>query len=264
MSNALEARLSELDAALDSQQVTPQLAEELFAVVDLLDAQPALRRALTDPGLEADARGALIDALFGPRVSPATVQVLREAARLRWGASSALTSALERQAVRAVASGSQQAGTLDRVEDELFRFGRLVDGDSALRAAITDRAASVGARQQLVSDLLDGKADAATIYLARRAVAAHSRSFDRTLDGYLSVAAAQRGRAVAHVVAARPLTEEQQQRLASALGGQLGRTVSLQLVVDPTVVGGLRVTVGDEIIEGTVAGRLESARRHIG
>lgn len=263
MSNALEARLSELDAALDRQQVTPQLAEELFAVVDLLDAQPALRRALTDPGLEPNARGALIDSLFGSRVSAATVQVLREAVQLRWGGPAALVAALDRQGVRAVATSAQQAGTLDQVEDELFRFGRLVAGEPALRSALSDRSASLGARQQLVSDLLDGRADAATIYLSRRAVAARTRSFDLTLGGYLAVAAAQRGRAVAHVVVARPLTDEQHQRLVTALGGQLGRGVSLQVVVDPGVLGGMRVTVGDELIEGTVADRLELARRQI-
>ena len=263
MSNAGEARLGQLDAVLDSQQITPQLAEELFAVVDVLDAQPALRRALTDPGLVPQARGAVIDALFGQRVLPATMKVLREAAGLRLGSSSALAAALERQAVRAVVASSQLAGTLDQVENELFRFGRLVDADSGLRSALSDRAASLDARQQLVSDLLDGKADAATIYLSRRAVAARTHNFELTLQSYLAVAAAQRGKAVAHVVVARELTAEQQQRLASALGDQVGRPVSLQVVIDPTVVGGMRLTVGDEIIEGTVAGRLELARRQL-
>ncbi len=263
MSSTQEARLGELDGVLNEQQVNPTVAEELFAVVDILDQQPALRRALTDPGAEADARRALVDALFGSRVSEPTQHVLRAAATIRWGGSSALAAALERQGVRAAAASAQQADTLDQVEDELFRFGRLVEGDSRLRSALGDRSAPLAVRRQLVSDLLDGRADATSVYLARRAVGARTRSFELTLQGYLALAAAQRGRAIAHVVVARPLSEEQQSRLVSVLGDQLGRQVSLQIVVDPSVVGGARVTVGDEIIDGTVSGRLEEARRQI-
>ena len=263
MSDSQEARLSELDGVLDSQQLTPQLAEELFAVVDLLNGQPALRRVLTDPGVDPDARSGLVDQLFGSQVSDATVQVLRAATGLRWSGGAALVAALDRLGVRAVAATSAQAGTLDQVEDELFRFGRLVEGDPGLRAAIGDRSAPVSARQQLVSDLLDGRADAATVFLARRAAGERSRNFELTLDGYLNLVAAERGRAVAHVVVARPLTDDQQQRLTEVLGAQLGRPVSLQVVVDSTVVGGVRVTVGDEVIDGTLSNRLSHARREI-
>ncbi|MFT3862559.1 F0F1 ATP synthase subunit delta [Micropruina sp.] len=261
MTTQEEARQSELDGVLDGQQVVPQLAAELFAVVDVLDQQPALRRVLTDPGIEPAERGQLIDALFGQRVSAAAQQVLRQAVGLRWGGGARLADALERQAVRAAFATAQASGTLESVEDELFRFGRLVDGDAALRSAISDRSAPLSARTQLITDLLDGRADAVTVELAKRAVAARSRSFDLTLESYLSIAAAQRGRALAQVVVARPLTDEQHDRLATVLAGQLGRPVNLQVVVDPQVIGGARVTVGDELIEGSVSGRLESARR---
>ena len=263
MSNVQEARLSELDGVLDSQEQTPQLAEELFAVVDVLDRQPALRRALTDPGAEADSQNALIDALFGERISAASQAVLRAAVEQRWGSPSGLAASLERQAVRASMSSAQQAGTLDAVEDELFRFGRLVEGDPALRAALSDRTAPLQIRRELISDLLDGRAQAATTVRARRAVAARDRSFERTVENYLTLAADQRNRALAHVVVARQLTAEQHQRLAAVLSRQLGREVSLQIVLDPDVIGGVRVTVGDEVIEGTVSGRLEDARRQL-
>ncbi len=264
MSSTQEARLSELDGVLDSVQATPELAEELFAVVDLLDRQPALRRALTDPGAGSGERAALIDALFADRLGATTKEILRAAADLRWGSASGLAAALERQGVRAVLTAAQNAGNLDTVEDQLFRFERLVSADAALRGAISDRSAPLAARQELVNDLLDGRADPATIELARRAVAARTRSFELTVNSYLTSAAALRQRALAHVVVARPLTPEQHDRLAAALARQLGRDVSLRVVVDPKVIGGVRVTVGDEIIEGTVAGRLEEARRQLG
>lgn len=264
MTGTSEARLSELDGVLDSVQVTEQLAGELFAVVDLLDRQPALRRALTDPGAGADERGALLDALFGHRLGAATVDVVRAAVGLRWGSASGLAAALERQGVRAVLTSAQDAGNLDAVEDELFRFERVVSADAALRSAISDRSAPLESRQQLVTDLIGDRADAATTTLARRAVAARTRSFELTVDGYLTLAAALRRRALAHVVVARPLTAEQRDRLAAALARQVGREVVLQVLVDPDVIGGVRVTVGDEIIEGTAAGRLENARRQLG
>ena len=263
MSSIQEARLSELDSVLDAQQQTPQLAEDLFAVVDVLDHQPGLRRALTDPGAEPGSREALIDALFGQRISAPAQTVLKAAVGQRWGSPSGLAASLERQAVRASLSTTQQAGTLDQIEDELFRFGRLVEGDPALRAAIGDRTAPLEIRRELVSDLLQGRTDATTTILARRALAARNRSFELTVEGYLTLAADLRNRAVANVVVARPLSSEQHRRLAAVLSRQLGREVSLQIVVDPEVIGGVRVTVGDEIIEGTVAGRLEEARRQI-
>ena len=108
------------------------------------------------------------------------------------------------------------------------------------------------------------RADAATGYLAKRAVAARSTSFELTVQGYLVLAAALRQRALAHVLVARELTAEQRDRLAAALSRQLGRDVNLQVVIDPDILGGVRVTVGDEIIEGTIAGRLDEAHRQLG
>ncbi len=264
MSSIQQERLSELDRVLDSVQVTPDLSEELFALVDLLDRQPALRRALTDPGAEPDARESLLQALFGSRLSEAARTVLHAAVGQRSGSPSALAASLERQGIRAALSSAQLAGTLDAVEDELFRFERLVAADPALRAAISDRSAPLDARQQLVDDLLRGRADAVTTFLAKRAVAARSNSFELTVGSYLTLAAALRQRALAHVLVARPLTQEQHDRLASVLGRQLGRDVSLQVVVDPEVIGGVQVTVGDEIIDGTVAGRLHDAHQQLG
>ena len=119
------------------------------------------------------------------------------------------------------------------------------------------------ARQQVVDDLLVGKADADTVALARRAVARATVSFEATAERYLGLAAAIRNRAVATVTVAQPLTDEHKQRLQAAIERQLGRQVSLQVVVDPAVLGGARVQVGDEVIEGTVAGRLAAASKQL-
>ncbi|SDT37641.1 F0F1 ATP synthase subunit delta [Microlunatus soli] len=263
MSIESEAAVAELDAALDRIQVSDGLADELFSVVDLLDATPALRRALTDPSTPTERRQALANGLLQGKVSEATVGLVAEAVGKRLG-HRALTDGLERQAVRAVLKVAEGNNALDEVEDQLFRFGRVVEGDPALRAAITDRSSTVDRRQSLVDSLLGGKATAQTVQLAKRAVAARDRNFSRTLNGYVEGAAALRNRVIATVRVARPLELEQRQRLQAALAGQVGRDVAIQEIVDPQLIGGIRVELGDEVIEGTVAGRLDQVRRQFG
>lgn len=263
MSTATDARQGELDRVLDGLSPDPSLAGELFALVDVIDGQPALRRVLTDPSIVENGLSELVASVFGPRVSPAACTMLLEAASRRWGGGSGLAAALERQGVRALLASAQAAGSLDRVEQELFDFGRVVDRNRPLRAALGDRNSSLVGRQQLVEELLVGRADRVTVALARRAVAARLRTFDLTLADYLHLAARLRDRTIGKVVVAQALSAAQERRLQSALSSQLGRDITLQVTLDPEVLGGVRVTVGDEVIEGTVATRLAAAERLI-
>ena len=263
MNAAAEARLSELDRATDAQKLSTGLAEELFAVADLLTGQATLRNALADTTSSDARRRAMAEAVLAKRAGKATIAVVAEAATLRWGTGSRLATAVERQGLRVMFGAALAAKKLDSVEEELFRFSRAVAADPDLRAALDNRNAPVTVRQQLVTDLLGKKADPITVKLAQRAVASARRAFERTLDEYLRLAAATRQRAIATVTVARPLSEEQQRRLQEVLIGKLGRSVNLQVVVDPNVLGGARVKVGDEVIEGTVVGRLAAAEQQL-
>lgn len=256
-----EARISTLDRVLDDRSSTPGLAADLFAVVDALDGSVGLRRALTDPSLSPQERQQLAQHLFGGKVGEQAVAVLAEGSALRWHSGRSLASAVERQAVRAELAAAQQAGQLDTTEEELFRFGRTVAGDAQLRAALHNDRVELVAREALVTSLVSGKVSEHAATLLRRAVKARDRSFDATLEGYLTLAAEQRNRAVATVTVARPLTEEQATRLRAALSRQVGRDLTLHQVIDESVLGGIRVEVGDEVIEGTMTSRLEEARR---
>lgn len=263
MSAGAEDRLGALDSALDtavSSAADGGVGNDLFAVVDALDAQPALRRALTDPSTAEEARAGIARALFDGKINPAAVEVLAAAVRFRWAGGRTFTAAVERQGVRAQLRAVGSSG-LEDTEDELFRFGRLVESDPALRAALADRAAPLDRRQGLVSDLLTGKANDATIALGRRAVAARQRTFANTIAGYISLAAAERSRLLATVRVAQPLEPGQLDRLQAALSRQVGREISVQVIVDADVLGGVRVELGDEVIEGTVSSRLDQARR---
>ncbi|MBI5027318.1 MAG: F0F1 ATP synthase subunit delta, partial [Actinobacteria bacterium] len=166
MSAAAEARLSELDRVLDAQEASPELAAELFAVADLLGGQAQLRNAMADPTVADDRRRDFARTVFGGRIGAGAAAVVVAAAGLRWGTASGLGAAIDRQGVRALFGHAHAAGALDAVEDELFRFGRTVVADQALRRALDNRTAPVAVRQTLVSDLIEGRTSADTVALA--------------------------------------------------------------------------------------------------
>ncbi len=277
MSLVADTRIGALDAVLDEER-RPQkglvdrllrrepdapdtLAEDLFAATDLLDTSIALRRALSDPGSPEDARRGLVHGLFDGKLSAPAVTVVAEASAMRWSGGRTLVAALERQAVRAELYRADEAGQLEETEDELFRFSRLVESNPGLREVLADRTVDVSRREVLVDELLSGKAGESTIKLAKRAVSGRDRSFARTIEGYVELAAAHKNRMVATVRVAKPMSEEQISRLQAALTRQAGRPIFVQVVLDEQVIGGMRVELGDEVIEGTVAAKLEEARR---
>ena len=262
MTNHSEARLSVLDEALDETKVDDRFSSELFAVVDALLSSPIMRRAVTDPGTPEGARQALVRGLFGGKVSEPVVDLVAEGAAMRWSGGRTFAAALERQAVRAQLIAAERAGQLDETEDELFRFARLVESNPDLRNALGDRAVGLAPRQELVQQLLGGKATRATVALAKRAVLARERTFGHTIEGYVTLAAEQKNRLIATVRVARPLTTEQRERLRKSLSKQVGRDVALQEVIDESVLGGVLVELADEVIEGTVAARVHEAERH--
>ncbi|HEY6687261.1 MAG TPA: ATP synthase F1 subunit delta, partial [Propionibacteriaceae bacterium] len=173
-------------------------------------------------------------------------------------------AALERQAVRAQLITADRRGELEDTEDQLFRFARLVESNPELRNVLGDRAVGLSRRQELVGGLLSGRATDASMVLAKRAVAARERTFDHTIEGYVTLAAAHKNRVAATVRVARPLSSDQRNRLRDALRNKVGREVAIQEVIDPDILGGVRVELGDEVFEGTVSDRLESARRLFG
>ena len=240
------------------------LSDELFSVTALLDREHPLRRALTDPARDGDARVGLARAVLGEQVGGATTDLLAWVVRARWSVPRDLASALELLAVEAQVAAAERAGRLDEVEDELFRVSRAVAGAPELRTALSDLSAPVESRAALIEGLLGGRSTEETRRLVRQAVVApRGRTFDRTVETYGQVAADRRSRLVATVTAVDPLTEEQRRRLAAALQRIYGHEVHLNVQLDPTLVGGIRVELGDEVIDGSVESRLDDARRRL-
>lgn len=264
LSTPEQARLAHSDAVLDSVGASRAVAEGLLAIVDVLDQQVVLRRILTDPGRSEDQRAEMVAKLFDGKADPGAVSVLAGLARLRWDAGAELANAAERQAIRALLDANLADGSLDDVENQLFRFERLVAATPRLRATIEDRRVPLDRRRALVGSLLERAGAVPDVrLLAERAVAARQRTFERTVGYYLEIAAAVRRRYLAHVTVASPLTDEQENRLKAALAKQVGREVDVRIDVDPNVLGGVRVEIGDDVIDGTLQRRLDDVRRKL-
>ncbi|MDX3476817.1 F0F1 ATP synthase subunit delta [Streptomyces scabiei] len=262
---ALAAARTRLDALTDSTSVdAARLADELAAVTALLDREVSLRRVLTDPAQAGEAKAELAGRILGGQVGATTVDLVSGLVRSRWSQPRDLVDALEQLASVADLTAAQQSGSLDDVEDELFRFGRIVASNTELRAALTDRAAGASAKSELLRSLLGGRAKATTERLVTRLVAApRGRSLEAGLDSLSKLAAERRDRVVAVVTSAVPLSDAQKRRLGAALAKLYGRAMHLNLGVDPEVLGGIRVLVGDELINGSIADRLEDAGRRL-
>lgn len=259
--NARDAAMSALDREIDTLAVDAGAADELFAVVDLLEAQPPLRRALSDPGASAESRVALARKVLGSRVSEKALTVLAEVVSGNRGDGLKLAAVLERQGVRAVLRTAQSTGTLPQVQAELHSFARTVERNHELSDALRNRAIPLEHRRALVSRLITGRTAPATSQLLSRAAAGRARTLPLTVDSYLELAASMAGEQVARVTVAHPLDDQRLARLRTALEAQVGRPVSLQIDVDPRVLGGMNIQLGEDIIESTVAGRLNDARR---
>ena len=237
------------------------VAGELYSVADLLVAQPRLRRTLGDPATPADSRAELAARLLQGKLSPQALELTQAAIRLRWSSPWDLTDALEGAGDDALFATAEKDGSLDRVEDELFRFERILQAEGDLAALLDEYGTPAERRVGLLDSVVGGKVSAVTLALLHHAVTSQrKRSVGLAIDDLLEKAAERQERSVARVISAVTLTEAQQTRLAAALTAMYGRAISVRSAVDPSVRGGLVVRVGDEVIDGSIATRFAEAR----
>jgi F-type H+-transporting ATPase subunit delta len=165
---------------------------------------------------------------------------------------------------RALFEIARAEGTLDEVEDELFRFARSYESSDALRNALTDEQIPAGKRQAIVEDLLGGKATSTTTQLVSMVVGSgRGRDLPAIIDKLVARASSAKNLEVAEVRSAVALTADQQDRLKAALVNATGKQVNLKVVVDPSVIGGLVATVGDTVIDGSVRTRIDQLKSRL-
>jgi F-type H+-transporting ATPase subunit delta len=260
---SLERLTEQLGATVESGADAARVADDLFAVSALLRREPSLRRVATDLSLQPAAKADFARGLLSQQVDAASMDLVASAVAQRWAATRDLADALEELGVVAVIKGADRAGHADALEEELFGFERLVSENPELRDALSDPSRSAEDKHTLLRTLLEGRATAATLRLAQQAVVSSHRPVSVAIEEYQRVAARHRNRLVATVRVARELDDADRQRLQGALARQYDRPVHLNVVVDPDVVGGVKVEIGDDVIDGTVASRLDEARRRL-
>lgn len=258
---ALRAQENEVYGGRVSADTLTTIADELYSVADVLVSQPRLRRTLGDPSSSPEARAGLVDTLVAGQISKHALALVKAAVSLRWSTPWDLTDAIEGAGDDALFAAAEKGNNLARVEDELFRFERILHSDGELSGLLDEFSVDPARRAALLDSLTKSKVSPITLALLHHAVASQrKRSVALAIDDLLESAAARQERSVARVVSAVPLNDAQTDRLAAALSEMYGRAISVRTALDPDVRGGLVVRVGDEVIDGSIATRFASAR----
>ncbi|HEX3841070.1 MAG TPA: ATP synthase F1 subunit delta [Acidimicrobiales bacterium] len=295
MNPALQGYFAAVSEQLAADGTLTQAADELAAVSSLVDGNNELTLALDDGSVPAPARRAVLDDLLDGKVLPEVRRVVNRAvtvvpasevtAALHWlthqgaavaarvadGTVEADASLLGRLASRNRVAGYAAAvfemvetNQIEEIEDQLFRFARTVESNPALRTALGDRDLPATLRQEVVTDLLGGKGNPATVRLVAYSVkAGRARDIVGTLDALVEAAARARGWRVARVVSSDEVADAQRQGLSEALGRLAGNPVELQVTVDPSLLGGVVVQLGDLLVDGSARHRLDQLTEHL-
>lgn len=241
-------------AGTPSSSDAAKISQDLFSAIAVLDSSLPLRRALTDPTRDGASKSALVDDLFAKSLSPASIAIVKSGASDRWSSPSDFPAALEVIAVEV------EAGAVDGLDVELMGIAHALSGAKELSGAL------MGGRavDSLISDLFTSKVSDATLRIAL-SIARHlrGRHLIAALEESANVAGARRKKSVVHVRSAIALTSAQSDRLRAALSKELNREVSLDLIVDASVIGGIEVQFDDDMVDGTIARRLAEAGRKI-
>jgi ATP synthase F0 subunit b len=262
----LTERFGVVAAGLDDRGLST-LADNLTSVAGLLDREAVVTRYLTVPAEDAAPRIRLIERLVSDKVGGPALDLLRSAVAERWSANSDLVDAIELVSRQALLLRAERAGQVDEVEDQLFRFSRILDLQPRLAILLGDCEAPADGRVALLRSVLQSASievnPIAVDLLCKTVELLRGRPAGEAVLGLAEVAVARRGEVVAHVSAAADLGDAQRTRLTEVLSRIYGHPVTAQLEVDPELLGGLAISVGDEVIDGTLSSRLAAARTRL-
>ena len=250
---------------LDADGLTA-LADDLTSVARLLIAESALKKHLAEPTDAAAAKVALVDKLLTGKIGEPALKLVRTAASQRWSTEANLVDGIEHTARIALLQRASVAGEVDEVEDQLFRFGRVLDAEPRLTTLLSDYTTDAAGRIALLDKVVGSGSSAngtAAALLKQTIGLLRGERADEAVIDLAELAVARRGEVVAHVSAAADLTDAQRDRLATVLTRIYGHPVAVQLNVDPELLGGLSITVGDEVIDGSIASRLAAAQTQL-
>jgi F-type H+-transporting ATPase subunit delta len=230
---------------------------EILAAGRAIAGAPQLLGLLSDPTADTVGKKAVVDRVFAGQ-STATRAVLTAVAGSRWSSQQDLLAGIEDAGIRAVAATAPSDSS---IEAELFAFETAVRSDADLELALGTKLGSPAEKGALVERLLASKASAQTIAILSHLVQQpRGRRIGELVRDASRIVADQAGKLVATVITAAPLSDGQAARVARGIAERYGKEISVNQVVDPAVVGGVRVQVGGDVIDGTVSTRLSELR----
>ncbi|WP_062909197.1 F0F1 ATP synthase subunit B/delta [Mycobacterium avium] len=262
----LTERFTTVAKDLDNKALSA-LSSELVSVAQMLDREIVVTRYLTVPAEDAGPRVRLIERLLSGKVGDVTLEVLRAAVSERWSANSDLIDALEHLSRQALLEVAERENKVDEVEEQLFRFSRILDVQPRLAILLGDYAVPVEGRVGLLRKVLDSASitvnPIVAALLTQTVELLRGRPAEEAVQFLAEVAVARRGEVVAQVSAAADLSDAQRSRLTEVLSRIYGHPVSVQLQIDTELLGGLLIAVADEVIDGTLASRLAAAEAQL-
>lgn len=259
---ALQAATAALTPLLKKADL--KFAEELLSIGVALSTSVQLRNILSDPSGAEKAKSGALKAVFGKKVSAEALAFAQTLSGLRWSKGGDLVAAFEQLGVYTVASIAAGEKKLEALENDLFGVQQLIDSDEELQQAFSSRQASTDSKVALAHKLTAKKVGENAALLVRFAVAgARHRRLSLVLEGFIKQVSAVAERLVATVTVAAPLEKAMLERLEKALAKTYGQALNLNVEIDPSVVGGVKVQVSGEIIDGSIATRLNQARMQL-
>ncbi|PLA28818.1 F0F1 ATP synthase subunit delta [Corynebacterium coyleae] len=254
-------QLESLIGSADNAVATAaQIGTELFLIVDQLDTERALRVAIADTSLEPGQRAGIVKDVFGGKVAEPTLNILTAAAEQEWSTPREFRAGLINLGRIALQKGAQEQGQLEQVENELYQLSVLLEDEKELTQLLSDRTATAAQKRGLLASVIYGKVTMFTEALALQVI---GRPHHNPVDDLAELAenvAEMRGKSVARVKTAEALNDTQRDALARKLEQIYGREIAIHSEVDPSLLGGMVVRVGDEVIDGSTRGKIERLR----
>ncbi|WP_104136215.1 F0F1 ATP synthase subunit delta [Arthrobacter sp. ZGTC131] len=268
-SESLTKALTELEAKLPFASL--QLAKELFGILGAIDSSAGLRRALTDPSRSGDEKSALIRKLFGGKVSAEAADIAAGLASSRWASARDIGDALETLAATVVIAVAENKSAvsasgitgLEELENDLFSFNQAVASSHEVQRALSEPQASAAAKIALAERLVPGASEEAKVLIGQAVSQPRGLKSTKLVGRFAELAAKRQQRWIATVSVTRPITETQASRLQAGLNSLYGRDLKINTTVDPMLIGGIRVQVGDEVLDASVITRLMELRRQL-
>jgi F-type H+-transporting ATPase subunit delta len=268
-SESLAAALAALEAKLPFASL--QLAKDLFGILGTVDSSAGLRRALTDPSRSGEEKSALVKRLFSGKTSADAVEIAAGLASSRWASARDIGDALETLAASVVIAVAENKSAvsasglsgLEALENDLFSFNQAVMSSHEVQRALSEPQASPAAKVSLAEKLVPRASEEAKVLIGQAVTAPRGLKVTGLVGRFAELAAKRQQRWIATVSVTRPLTETQTSRLQAGLNSLYGRELKINMNVDPALIGGIRIQVGDEVVDASVLARLGELHRQL-